>query len=185
MLDHLQTNFQTTNPQAPTDWHAGLTWGHIVLFRFPVRLPGETDNAKVRPCLVLDVEMVGAQRCALIAYGTSADTKANRGYEIDVRGEEATAVGLHKPTRFVGARRILVPLEHPGFLMIGDSGSPIVGRLTGQSLDRMNAVRGRIHAEADMAKARLFNRRTDWRKSARGRPFTLERKSRQKPAGVL
>lgn len=59
--------------------------------------------------------------------------------------------GLNEPTRFVGARRLLVPLGHSGFVICRATGSPVLGRLDGGPFAAMNAVRGRIHAERDIA----------------------------------
>ena len=155
------------NPTAPLasdrapDWHETLRHGDIVLFAFPVADTGSREWPKPRPCLVLDVHELPGARYALLAFGTSAMTDANRGYEIRVRRtEEARACGLHKPTRFVGARRLLVPLSHPGFGG-GRLGTPVIGRLTGALFERMNAVRARIHAEADIAAERRAERRRE------------------------
>lgn len=132
-------------------WTATLTWGDIVSFRFPVA-EEEGVKPKARPCLVLDVEDRDGLRFATLAYGTSVGGTANRGFEIRVsRPEEAAAAGLDRPTRFVGARRITVSVAHPGFCMHRVLGTPVLGRLTGASVDRMNRVRARIHAERDIA----------------------------------
>ncbi|WP_157937601.1 hypothetical protein [Oceaniglobus roseus] len=84
-------------------------------------------------------------------YGTSADTRANRGYEVIVKQSAARATaGLSKPTWFVCARRIIVHVNHRGF--DGRTKGPhIIGRLDEVLLERMNAVRARIQAEADIA----------------------------------
>jgi hypothetical protein len=179
MLD----NTPDDTAHTPT-WQDAITWGDVVLFRFPIRLAGEEESPEARPCLVLDRPAIFNRRYLLIACGTDADPNANRGCEIDVRGAEVKAVGLHRNTRFVAARRVRVPLDHPGLLVIGDTGSPILGKLSGQSFKRMNRVRARIFAEADMAAERRSNRRIEARKAASGRCFQLERKSRQKPTGA-
>lgn len=95
----------------------------------------------------------------MLAYGTSADTSANRGYEVRLTETEARAAGLHRATRFVGARRMLVALDHCGFVICAAKGAPTIGRLTGDAFERLNAVRGRIHAEADMAADQRTRRR--------------------------
>ena len=167
-------------PAAPAmtgAWRDHLSHGDIVLFRFPLAEETGTTKPKARPCLVLEVEAVGDQRLALLAYGTTSHRRANVGYEIRVHGRTAyQTAGLDGPTRFVGARRLLVPLNHSGFLLHSESDSPVVGRLSGAALERMNAVRGRIHAERDIAAERRQTRVKRRRPAIRGRDFVVERR---------
>jgi len=150
----------TFSPVATDAWRDDLSHGHIVLFRFPLSEGGEDAEIKARPCLVLDIETIGGVRYAAIAYGTTSRRKANVGEEIHVRKRDAyIAAGLNEPTRFVGARRILVPLTHSGFVEIANSGSPVMGLLVDSELERLNAVRGRIHALRDIATERHSKRR--------------------------
>lgn len=98
-------------------WKATISPGDVVRFRFPVADCGDPNAAtgpKLRPCLVLEVFHFSCQRFVRLAYGTSAFTEANKGCEVLVKhsGSCATA-GLNRPTRFVGARSIIVSLDHP------------------------------------------------------------------------
>ncbi|GGM00360.1 hypothetical protein GCM10011534_22730 [Pseudooceanicola nanhaiensis] len=139
-------------PFTPVASSAHLQRGDVVLFRFPLAEADDEPGApKRRPCLVLDTLTAGDDRFVEIAYGTSADTRANRGYEVIVKQPDArTTAGLSKPTRFVCARRIIVHVDHSGFH--GRAKRPhIIGRLDEALLERMNAVRARIQAEADIA----------------------------------
>ncbi|SIS85945.1 hypothetical protein SAMN05421759_104364 [Roseivivax lentus] len=139
-------------PFTPFPTSADLLRGDVVLFRFPLAEEDDEPGApKRRPCLVLDTLTKGDDRFVEIAYGTSADTRANRGYEVIVKQPAARATaGLSKPTRFVCARRIIVHVNHSGFH--GRAKGPhIIGRLDEALLERMNAVRARIQAEADIA----------------------------------
>lgn len=154
MLDNL-TQLITTSDHNP--WFADLSWGDIVSFRFPVE-DGE-DVPKKRPCLVLDTLLVGGRRFAVLAYGTSVRNNSNRGYEVRLGAVDAMEAGLHRSTRFIGARRLTVSLDHDGFVASGTARSPVIGRLKGSAFDRMNAVRGRIHAEADIAAESRAERR--------------------------
>lgn len=126
-----------------------------IIFAVSVRRISEEGDEpgapKRRPCLVLDTLTKGSERFVEIAYGTSAETRANRGYEVIVKKSAAcVTAGLSKPTRFVSARRIVVSVGHSGFH--GRTKGPnVIGRLDGTLLDRMNAVRARIQAEADIA----------------------------------
>ncbi|TCS60192.1 hypothetical protein EDD52_1159 [Primorskyibacter sedentarius] len=126
--------------------------GDVVLFRFPVNDgEDEVDGPKRRPCLVLDTFDCGGERFVELAYGTSAKTKANRGYEILVKQAASRAsAGLDKPTRFVGARRTIVHINDSGSDCLAE-GMKVIGHLDNALLARMNAVRARIQAEADIA----------------------------------
>lgn len=147
-----------------------LQRGDVVLFRFPLN-DKNAGAPKRRPCLVLNTLSNGYDRFVEIAYGTSADTRANRGYEVIVKHptsrEEA---GLSKPTRFVGARRIIVHVNHSGF--DGQAKGPeIIGKLDAPLLERLNAVRARIQAEADIVAHYREEQRAEqvrWEHEARG-----------------
>ena len=146
-------------------WKDALLPGDVVSFRFPVVDPDTADAAKRRPCLVLDVEVIGGERHAVLAYGTTSKGGANRGYEIRVRSDKALiAAGLHKATRFVGARRIRVPLSHEDFVVSSATEAPVLGRLDAACRERMHAVHARIHAERDMAVEDRRSRRDEGRR---------------------
>ena len=140
MFDHdrLETN----------TWQSSLCRGNIVLFRFP-EIDSVTDAPKTRPCLVLEVDGNDGKKIAKLAYGTSARTSANRGYEIWVKRRSSMAVaGLNRLTRFVGARTTTVSLNNPDF-ELGKQSSPIIGHLDDFLCERMDAVRARLQVEHD------------------------------------
>ncbi|AMY70692.1 hypothetical protein [Frigidibacter mobilis] len=138
--------------QSLCDWRDTVAIGDIVAFRFPVADEDGGDGLKNRPCLVLEVQDRGGARSALLAYGTSSYGRSNRGYEVRIRRPEALAsCGLHRPTRFVGARRLWVPLASQGFVCRQIDDSAVIGHLSGAELARLNAVRARLIAEADVA----------------------------------
>lgn len=144
--------YHQPQPFAPSVTGGLLQRGDVVLFQFPLAEDeGEPGVPKRRPCLVLDTLTSSDERFVEIAYGTSADTRANRGYDVIVKQPAARATaGLSKPTRFVCARRIIVNVNHSGFH--GRTNSPhVIGRLDDALQERMNAVRARIQAEADIA----------------------------------
>lgn len=161
-------------PAMTPDWRDCIAVGDVVSFRFPCATDDTTPKA--RPCLVLDIEAINGQRYALLAYGTTATGGANRGYEIRVSFAEALAsAGLHKSTRFVAARRLLVPLGSAGFACSAVTGAPVLGRLTGQTRERMQAIRARIHAERDIAAdRRASRRRSGSRRPSDPRPLVAE-----------
>jgi hypothetical protein len=163
---------QTDYTPPSTDWQQRLSRGDIVRFRFPVKEPCTSgERPKLRPCLVLEIVDFGGTRFITLAYGTSADTKANRGQEVLVtKPASMQAAGLEKPTRFVCARRCHISHDHPGFEVAADIGTPVIGHLDEVLTERMNAVRARLQAEADIAaearEARRRERET-WRREAR------------------
>ena len=159
----------TTETCIPVDvaqaanWKAGIKIGQIILFRFPVRENGNEEQPKLRPCLVLNTRRMLGKVFVELAYGTSAQTTANKGYEVRIlRDADANAVGLSRPTRFIGARRVMVSLDNPGF-DVNLFDSPVVGQLTGELFERLNAVRARLQAEADMAQATREERKREAR----------------------
>jgi len=175
MLD----NIQTTIAMTPA-WQDHIAPGDIVAFRFPLAEEGHTGRPKARPCLVLDIEVQGGQRCALLAYGTTSRRRSNVGYEVHARRrEDYRSAGLNEPTRFVGARRLLVPLTHSGFSICRAAGSAVLGRLSGAPLSAMHAVRGRIHAERDIA-ASYRSRQRQGSGAMGGREVVVERRTRRR-----
>ena len=167
-------------------WQQTVAVGDILAFRFPVSEGGEPP--KLRPCVVLDVDQILGERFVLLAYGTSATTNANTGYEVRISRQAALqACGLERTTRFVGARRRRVSLSHAGFEATGGNFTPWIGRLSGAELDRLNDVRARICAEQDIAADRRDQRRASRRRAPlqRGRGFTVEyRKPRRRAPTV-
>lgn len=117
---------------------------------------------------MLELGRFGDRRFAKLAYGTSVNNRANQGYEVRVSRPEGVAnAGLDKPTRFACARTILVSLDHSGFEPAEATGIPIIGRLDGALQQRMDSVRARLQAEADMAAVKREERRKErrvWRR---------------------
>ena len=145
--------------QETAHWAVSVQPGDVVLFKFPVRQAGDGDSPKIRPCLVLEVHNHFGQTRLTLAFGTSVPESKNRGYEIPVtHPDDVRAAGLKRATRFVGARLISVAPTNPGFEVGGTTGSPIIGRLPANRLDRMNDVRARLHAEHDLAAERRRRR---------------------------
>ncbi|MEN8833108.1 MAG: hypothetical protein ABF285_06170 [Pacificibacter sp.] len=139
----------TSEPTTHTDsWHNATKPGDVVLFRFPFNEDHKTDKPKQRPCLMLDVIEANGTKFVELAYGTSARTKANTGYEVRVnQPASCEAVGLDRPTRFVCARRVIVSVDHSGFVD-GSDLAPLIGRLDAPLVERMNAVCFRLQVEA-------------------------------------
>jgi hypothetical protein len=169
MLDTINTTLTMTPA-----WQDHVSHGDIVSFRFPLAEESGTGRPKARPCLVLDIETKSDERYALLAYGTTSHRRSNVGYEIHVRRRaDYLSAGLDEPTRFVGARRILVPLTHKGFVIFRGTGSCVLGILDGAPFEAMNAVRGRIHAERNIAAERRAQRRLS---HLRRREFAVEKR---------
>jgi hypothetical protein len=159
----------TAHP-AKQDWKASLTPGHVVRFRFPVVAEaGHQPVAKRRPCLVLEVFHLSGQSFAKLAYGTSAETKANTGCEVRVKKPHGcAAAGLDRPTRFVGARSIIVSVEHPGFEAMPETGSPVMGQLDASLTGRLLTVRRRLRLGATRAKTRSTELKAQQTRTANG-----------------
>ncbi len=122
------------------------------------------EDAKARPCLVLETPRIGQQRYAKLAYGTGSTTRANRGCDVSVNRPEALhTAGLDRPTRFVGGRSLIVRLDDPRFEP-DPSGTRVVGSLDPELQTRMHEVRARLHAEADMAAEERRTRRAERRR---------------------
>lgn len=126
----------------PTTWRDTLAAGDIVAFKFPCA--DDPSAEKARPCLVATVDRTLGE--AVIIYGTSRWTGANRGQELHVTGREACAeASLDKPTRFVGLRRVRVPLTSDRFVECRE-GTAVLGRLGPRhsaQLDRIRDARPR------------------------------------------
>ena len=168
MLDNAHVSLTEPRP----DWQTALRPGDVVRYRFP--LAGKTERRPtLRPCLVLDVETLIGQRYAVLAPGIGADDDQVGSYDLRLAGEALEPVGLHRPIRFLGARRLVVPLENSGF---GSAAiSPILGRLDEAALERLHALRARLHAERDIAADRRAERRRRLRPMGRPqRPVTVE-----------
>ena len=155
--------FHQPHPILPDNTDADrLARGDIVLFRFPTaEEEAEIGAPKRRPCLVLDTFERGGARYVELAYGTSAMTKANRGYEILVKQPASrAAAGLNRPTRFVGARRAIVNVNNIGSSDMA-RGMEVIGHLDDALQARMHAVRARLQAEADIAAHDRAEKRRD------------------------
>lgn len=136
------------NTPSHSDWKTKLAIGDLVMFRYPLADEQGEAEPKARPCLVLDLRILGDMKCAVIAYGTTAHTAANRGLDLHVvRPDEIAAAGLHRPTRIVCARRVTVSLEHRDWVIHPGLGTPVIGRLTGDSGIAMKRMRGRVLAD--------------------------------------
>ena len=149
-----------TLPAPMPAWGDDLQRGDVVLFRFPCAEECPVEKPKRRTCLVVEVEDHGGHRFVEIAYGTSAETKANIGDELRVAApDEIAQAGVRKTTRFVCSRRITVMLDHPGWDTNGAHPSPIIGHLAPAPMRKLDAIRARIRALRDVAADRRASRR--------------------------
>jgi len=169
----------TTNPRSGPAWAETLRRGDIVLFRFPYAEADAHETPKSRTCLVLEAGVRDGQRCVTLAYGTSANTRANVGSEIHIAtAEDMRAAGVRKLTRIVCDRRITVSLDDPGWDLHPRHASPVIGHLS---------PRGRVEMEAIRARLAPRNPRAAARAATAGRPFTVEHRRRRRltarPAG--
>lgn len=167
-------------------WQEKLSYGDIVLFRFPGAGQSAASRPAVRPCLVLDVETLGIRRCAVLVPAFPARHPGSSGRAVVLAARaEYRAAGLDRPTRFPIRSRLIVPLEHDGFAVSDTIGTPLVGRLGGDAFERMNAERGRIHALRDIRAEHTRAHRPQQRGPRRGHDFTVERRGRRRPIPML
>ncbi|MBC2836518.1 hypothetical protein H7F16_13445 [Gemmobacter straminiformis] len=145
MTNHSATRLQDTNAD-------DFAIGDVLHYPFPSKTTGgETDTA--RPCLVIDTHKISDRAYLLIADGAPAEAARRTGYDILVEEDALLAsAGLEQPTRFCAARRVFVSRQSLRRKAIRPDGGIRVGRLTGRAFERLNAVRGRLHAEADIAR---------------------------------
>ena len=158
----------------PAIWQESLRGGDVLQFPLPVQNADRSRDSKPASYLVLDVFERGRSRYAMMARGTSENVTSERAYVVDVREPEARRMaGLDQPTRFNCARTVLLRLDHAGFKPNTNTGSPVIGQLDYALTARMNAVRARLQAEADIAAdAREERRREElrWRREGAGFP---------------
>lgn len=151
------------------NWKSSLRRGDVVWFPFPTHNGEHSDTRpKHGPCLVLDVFSGRQLPTAKVAYGTTMEVGDNRGYDIRVQSPEARErAGLDRPTRFDCSRTLTVSLNHPGFESIQPGTTPVIGCLDDLLAARMNAVRARLDAEADMA-AEARKQQQRWQREGSG-----------------
>ncbi|WP_136057735.1 hypothetical protein [Candidatus Halocynthiibacter alkanivorans] len=161
------------NPKLTAEWQDHLTCGDIVSFRFPVEGdPEAVLEPKKRPCLVIDRRVIGSLPYVTLAFGTSAYHQKTRGYGVDIiNPARVISAGLHQPTRFICYRKVSVPLNHIDFVRNKAIESPVLGTLSGPEFERMNQVRARLQAEADIAAEHRARRRIYGRRKAK--PLTV------------
>jgi hypothetical protein len=131
------------------NWPTSVRYGDIVMFR---TVHDDGERAQPIPCLVLEAHRTAVIARLLLAPSVTECPGRDRAYAIGVRApSQVIAAGLTSPKQFIGASRMLVSAGHSGFVASSASGSLIIGRLTETSFERMNAVRARLQAEADIA----------------------------------
>lgn len=141
-------HFQQSTPAIA--WHLTLMYGDIVSYRFPT---DESAPHKARPCLVLDILRHRGKRYALLAYGTTSRSTFNAGLEVRLlHPDSATSAGLDRPTRFVGMRRITVPLGCNRFVPHPVLGTPVLGRLAGGHYATVLLIRAKLREDAAEAR---------------------------------
>jgi len=138
----MSENLTASDPQ---QWVGALQSGDIVAFRFPHQWAGGSDAPKVRPALVVDVVEQDGNRSAVLAYGTSNASLKTDANTLDVQvPAEVEHASLKKPTRFHISRRIRVPLNDGGFVVKISIGTPVLGKLSGNSQKRLTDIRTRM-----------------------------------------
>ncbi|WP_319496608.1 hypothetical protein [uncultured Cohaesibacter sp.] len=145
LIDHPQTN----------RWHNTISWGDIVSFDLPSRtiLP-ETKKSTISPWLILDRNTNVGEEFVTMAPGSTECTLPHKAEALLVSGQDRIrAAGLSCPTLFDCEHAMIVSVKHHGFVLTKNS-SPIIGHLIGDDRHRLNSIRARLDAFADIAKER-------------------------------
>ena len=162
-------------------WQERLAPGDIVLFRFPSSA-GRGVVPVARPCLVLEVGTLVGTRQAVLAFGCTARSRRQHGFEVRVTDAlEISAAGLLAPTRFLLTQQISVSLDCVDFVARDGSGSPITGRLGLATLERMHLAIARRPENRTAPDGGRVPR------SRRTRSFIVERRQRKpwaRPTGA-
>lgn len=152
MFDTAPTTTIKTQPTDGLSWPEKVAAGDIISFRFPTDDTGEA-RPKARPCLVLAVAMVDGQRWMSVAYGTTVLKKARNGRGILVNAGEANSCGLDRATGFRGDRVMTINTSNPALAVSPVFRTPIIGRLAGRPLKRMQMVQAHLRAAANVSAA--------------------------------
>ena len=133
----------TTIPDAGSapDWAEAVHPGDVLLARLDV--PGGRGTPEPRPCLLVEVEHLGCERLLRLAYGLPAIGRPRRGLDVHASREDLRGVrGLRREHVFCTSRPLLVvPVRHSCLLPV-EGASPVLGRLGGDALARLDVVRG-------------------------------------------
>jgi hypothetical protein len=119
-----------------------LRKGAVVSCRFPLTETPDQPGPSARPALIVRVffDQNDEQWKAIVAYGTSRDTKSNAGFEIRIQRPEGLAqAGLHRPSRFILSRMRVLPINDQ-FFAYSHTGSPILGYLDDGLIQRLDSL---------------------------------------------
>lgn len=119
-----------------------LKKGAVVSCRFPLTETPDLPGPSARPALIVRVffDQTDAQWKAIVAYGTSRDTRSNAGFEIRIqRPEGLEQAGLHRPSRFILSRMRILPINDE-FFAYSHNGSPILGFLDDGLIQRLDSL---------------------------------------------
>ena len=109
------------------NWVDRLQVGTILSFHFPEAENGKPGKA--RPCLVVAIEQNSTGMRCTLAYGTSADTLANRGLDLVLdQPDDWCSASLKRPSRFVLARRVTIRPGDPR-LSFSRKDTPVIGQI--------------------------------------------------------
>lgn len=134
--------------QTPPAWIDELRIGDLVLCDLPPADRPE-EAALRRPWLLLDRFTRTGGPCLALAPLQQARLQAQRGYEIVVAmPRDLRSAGLRRRAVFACRRPRIVPVE--------EFRGTRIGRLQGDRLERLNAVRARLDAERDIRRERLL-----------------------------
>nr|WP_321462896.1 hypothetical protein [uncultured Cohaesibacter sp.] len=131
-------------------WPETIQRGDIVAFHFPSGKSGKPAQLFPRPWLVLDMQTHVGQLYLTLARSHEAGQLPHRFYELVVsQSGQATIAGASGPMVFNCRQQVIVSVRHKGFAL-GQQGSPVIGMVNESELERLNAIRARLQAFADI-----------------------------------
>nr|WP_321459820.1 hypothetical protein [uncultured Cohaesibacter sp.] len=130
--------------------HQAIQRGDIVAFHFPSGKSGKPAQFFPHPWLVLDMQTHVGQLYLTLARWHEAGQLPHRFYELVVsQSGQATIAGVSGPMLFNCRQQVIVSVRHKGFAL-GQHGFPVIGMVNESELERLNAIRARLQAFADI-----------------------------------
>ncbi|WP_407492355.1 hypothetical protein [Pseudooceanicola sp. MF1-13] len=134
----------------PHAWADQAQVGDVLLFHFPS--PDEPGPVLARPCLVIEESRNLRRRCLTLANSRPLWSISLVETSIDViRPAELAAAGLDQSTAFDAYRALLISVHNASFAIHPETGTPIIGRLIGDSYERMQSVRAYLSTQSRIA----------------------------------
>ena len=160
-------------------WQTNLTTGDVVAFAFPGEIDGP-DAGNSRSALGLSVVESAGELYVDLAFDTRQQRSRRLGLAVFVSDrDELIAASLRSATIFDAEGRLTVSVRNSRFNVNPETGTAVLGRLTGQSARQLGRVNERLAGRSEPKSRPKFRRRKDQRPvqveyRRRGRPTARE-----------